>query len=286
MDDRELLKKISGIIGLKKVLDDCALIPVKDTNIVVSTDMLHEKTDFPQGMTNRQIGWMCAAASLSDVASSGARPLGVLLAVGIDDYRRLEDIIRGANDCCMIFGTELSGGDIDRHDELTIVSTGIGMAKRPVLRTGAKCGDLICITGTPGCAQAGLEGYEEHNKALFEPRPMVYEGQALARNGATSMMDVSDGLIMSLYDMLDANLECGYSIQSDKIPKPPGVAPKEALMMALYGGGDFGLLFTINPLDFPVEGVAATPIGMVIDEQGVFMDGVIVERKGYLHEWK
>jgi len=286
MDDRELIEKISRIIGLKKVLDDCALIPVKDTNIVISTDMLHEKTDFPKEMTNWQIGWMCAAASLSDVASSGARPLGIMLAVGIDDHNRFEDIIRGAKDCCMTYGTELSGGDTDRHDELTIVSTGIGMAKHPVLRSGGKSGDLICITGTPGCAQAGLEGHEEHKKALFEPRPMVDEGQALARKGATSMMDVSDGLVLSLYDMHDANPGCGYSIQSDQVPKPSGVSPDEALRMALYGGGDFGLLFTISTLDFPVEGVDATKIGMVTGDQGIFIDGVIVEKKGYLHEWE
>ena len=74
MDDRELLKSIAGIVGREKVLDDCASYPLGSRMIVASTDMLHENTDFPKGMTDRQIGWMSAAVTISDIASSGAAP--------------------------------------------------------------------------------------------------------------------------------------------------------------------------------------------------------------------
>ncbi|MDD4127859.1 MAG: AIR synthase related protein, partial [Methanomicrobium sp.] len=84
MDDREIVKRISAIIGFENTEDDCAKIPFGDKFLVASTDMLHEKTDFPKGITDWQIGWMSAAVTLSDIASTGAEPISVLLAAGLD----------------------------------------------------------------------------------------------------------------------------------------------------------------------------------------------------------
>ena len=84
MDERGLHRLIGTIIDPERLSDDCAVIPCGDLLMVASTDMLHETTDFPAGMTDWQVGWMAVAVTLSDIASMGAVPGQVLLAVGLD----------------------------------------------------------------------------------------------------------------------------------------------------------------------------------------------------------
>ncbi|ADN37332.1 thiamine-monophosphate kinase [Methanolacinia petrolearia DSM 11571] len=283
MDDRELLRSIAGIVGREKVLDDCASYPLGSKMIVASTDMLHESTDFPKGMTDRQIGWMSAAVTISDIASSGAAPLFILVAVGLDRPERLEGIMKGASECCEFYETEIRGGDIDSHDELTVVTTGFGIADEDcyITRSGCSPGDLVYILGNPGEAQAALEGDIRYWLSLVEPHPFVSEALLIAKAGASAMMDVSDGLALSLYDLADAS-GTGFEILAERIPLSPGVISEQAL----YGGGDFGLLFTCDPGMMPVPEVEAVCIGRVIDSPGVFLDGAAVERRGYLHRWE
>lgn len=282
VDDRDLLKVVSGIIGEERTSDDCCMVKLGDENIILSTDMLHESTDFPKGMTDWQIGWMSAAVTLSDIASCGAVPLALLLAAGLDEPERISGITAGAKDCCERFGAELAGGDIDFHSELTIVTTGIGRVEDEyyITRRGAKPGDIVCITGTPGCAGAALEGSGRYWKNLVEPLPAVREGRMLALAGVSSMMDVSDGIALSLYD-LSGSSSVGFEISASNLPLSPGVSPE----MALYSGGDFGLLFTCAREILPVLGVDYAEIGVVTDSGEVLCDGVLVERRGYSHRW-
>jgi thiamine-monophosphate kinase len=286
MDERDLIRQIGKLIGEEYIRDDCAAIPFGDTYLVLSTDMVHQQTDFPEGMTDWQMGWMSAAVTLSDIAAMGATPLAVLLAAGLDRGERVLEIVRGASECCIRNGCRLIGGDVDAHCELTLVSSGLGMVSREhlVRRTGARPGDLVCITGVPGRAEAALEGFWEYAPFLLEPQPQVSEGRILGDAGVTSMMDVSDGLVISLYDLLEVN-ECGYSLTCSRIPLPAGIPHSAAKEFALYGGGDFGLLFTCPPEIFPVPGVDATAIGVVIPEKKVLIDGVEAEHRGYQHHW-
>ena len=286
MDERGLHRLIGTVIAPERLRDDCAVIPCGDTLLVASTDMLHETTDFPAGMTDWQVGWMAVAVTLSDIASMGAAPGQVLLAVGLDRPERLRGIMVGARDCCTAFGAELVGGDLDAHRELTIVSTGLGTVapEQIVRRRGARPGDVIAVTGPLGEAQAALDGYEQHRKELLEPQPRVAEGQALGRAGVSAMMDISDGLALSLYDLLAVN-DCGFAVDTARLPLPAGIPEDEARELALYGGGDFELLFTAPPALFPIPGVAAHVIGEVIPERAVLADGEPLERRGYLHEW-
>ncbi len=219
MDERALKEVVREIVGTAQTLDDCAVFPCGGGFLVATTDMLHETTDFPRGMTDWQIGWMSAAVTLSDIAAMGARPAFLLLAVGLDKGERIREILLGAKACCDFCGAALAGGDLDAHQELTIVSSGIGFAEGGVVirRRGAVPGDLICITGPLGRAQAALDGYRHYERYLLEPIPRVREGEHLASAGITSMMDISDGLVLSLYDLLDAN-ECGYAIDSARLP--------------------------------------------------------------------
>jgi len=286
LDERDLKRVVRDVIGTGQTLDDCAVIPCSGGLLVATTDMLHEATDFPPGMSGWQIGWMSAAVTLSDIAAMGARPAIVLLAVGLDRGERLREILLGAKACCDSCGAELAGGDLDAHRELTIVSSGIGFADTGwvVRRQGAMPGDLICITGLLGRAQAALDGHTRYRSSLLEPAPRVREGLILAQAGVTSMMDISDGLIISLYDMLEAG-ECGYSVDSEKLPFLEGVVAEKSREYALFGGGDFELLFTCPPDQFPVPGISCIPIGVAIGEKRVLVDGREVPCQGYVHTW-
>ena len=287
MDDRRLLEVVMDIVGRENCLDDCAVIPCGDQLMVATTDMLHRTTDFVDGMSNWQIGWMSAVVTLSDIASMGASPHYLLIAVGLDRWEQLAGVMQGAQDCCRRFGAAIVGGDIDRHGELTVVTTGLGLVAKEFLvrRTGARPGDLVCITGTPGQAQAWLDGYKQFERSLFEPQPRVVEGQRLARGGVSAMMDDSDGIALSLYDLAAVNT-CGFSIDIAKLPVPASVPPSAAKELALYGGGDYELIFTLPPERHPVAGVTYTVIGQVIPEPVVVADGKPLEKRGYQHTWK
>ncbi|PKL68108.1 MAG: thiamine-phosphate kinase [Methanomicrobiales archaeon HGW-Methanomicrobiales-1] len=287
MDDRELLNVVAGIVGRENLLDDCAELPFGEEIMVVTTDMLHRTTDFVEGMTDWQAGWMSAAVTLSDIAGMGAVPKYLLIAVGLDDWKSLSGVMQGAQDCCKKYGATIIGGDIDRHGELTVVTTGLGIVGREsiVRRKGARPGDLVCITGTPGQAQARLDGYLQFEKALFEPQPRVEEGQCLGRAGVSAMMDDSDGIALSLYDLMSVN-GCGFAIDSAKLPLAAGIPPEQARELALHGGGDYELIFTLVPDKFPVSGVPSTVIGTVVTEQTVTVDGRPLAKRGYQHRWE
>jgi thiamine-monophosphate kinase len=286
VDDRDLLETIVDLVGEDRARDDCAVLPLGDTVLVATTDMLHTKTDFLPGMTDWQCGWMAIAVTLSDIASMGAAPRWVLLAVGLDRAGRLRPVMEGAKACCDRYNTELVGGDIDSHDELTLVSTGLGTVDpgHLVRRQGSRPGDLVCVTGVLGRAQAAIDGHSQYRKALFEPQPRVAEGQILGRGGATSMMDISDGLALSLHDLTLAN-RCGYRVTSAMLPVIEDIPYEKALELAVYGGGDYELLFTIPAERLPLEGMTYHVIGHVIGEPGAFLNGVPMERRGYQHWW-
>jgi thiamine-monophosphate kinase len=287
VDDRDLLKVVMDVVGRENCLDDCAVFPCGDRMMVITTDMLHRTTDFVPGMSDWQSGWMSAAVTLSDIASMGAAPSFLLIAIGLDDWRCLHGVMQGARDCCQMFGAKIIGGDIDRHGELTVVTTGLGLVDPAhlVRRTGARVGDLVCITGTPGQAQAWLDGYLQFEKALFEPQPRVREGQFLGRAGVSSMMDDSDGIALSLYDLMSVNT-CGFAIESEKLPLPAGIPQSHARELALYGGGDYELIFTIPPDRYPIDGVPSTAIGTVISEKMCLVDGNSLDKRGYQHRWE
>jgi len=286
MDDRKLLVEIKRELGAENCLDDCAVLPHSPYPLVISTDMLHESTDFPLGMTDYQIGWMAMAVTISDIAAMGAEPRYLTMAVGLDEPSRLTGIVQGANACVRSFHAAYIGGDIDSHTELTIVTTGIGYAKYPpVTRGGCRPGDLIGVTGILGRAQAGLDGYTRYWDSLIMPQPRVREGILLAGEGATAMMDISDGLILSLYDILDAS-GYGSSVSSGKLPVVRDIPENTREQYALYGGGDFELLFTI-PQNHPLpDTFSYTIIGEVINEPLILVDGMVAQKKGYLHVWE
>ncbi|MDD1639166.1 MAG: AIR synthase related protein, partial [Methanomicrobiales archaeon] len=96
MDDRALLAGILDLVDREQAGDDCAVLPCGDRLLVVTTDMVHEATDFPSGMTEWQMGWMAAAVTISDIAAMGAGPVALLVAAGVDRPARLRPVMEGA----------------------------------------------------------------------------------------------------------------------------------------------------------------------------------------------
>jgi len=306
LNERALIQRIAQLLPRhdKNIVvgageDDCAVLDIGgDDFLLLTTDMLHRKTDFPQQMTGWQIGWMSVAVNLSDIASKGAKPLGILMAMGLPpdtELDFLEAIIKGMDDCARKFNTHILGGDTDSHDELTMTGTALGSIKKKLLvqRNGAKTGDLVCVTGNLGTAGAAIMSLEKSIsvepkllKALFEPAPRINEGMALAGTCAvSSMMDISDGLALSLHDIGGAS-NVGFKIYEDRLPVIAEVTDllegDELLQAVVYTGGDFELLFTIPPdkLGIVRSACPLTVIGEVIN------DGIFIQRAGGIEELK
>jgi thiamine-monophosphate kinase len=315
IDERAFIAQLASVFGRGKDElkvpagdDDCAVLEFGGEYLVVTTDMLHQRTDFPDTMTPWQIGWMAAAVNFSDIAAMGGQPLGLLAAVGYPPNMSLEDsreIARGMRDCAEFCETSVIGGDVDSHEELTITGTALGRVSKEGLltRKGAKPGDLVCVTGTLGAAGAALKAYlkniyfdDDFMKPLLEPVPRIAEGRMLAKSGAvTSAMDTSDGLALSLYDLASVN-DVGFVLREESLPVDRRVfeiasSKQEALELALYSGGDFELLVTI-PRDM-FEALQAESYLTVVGETVGIGEGInligkdktnfAITRKGYLH---
>jgi thiamine-monophosphate kinase len=331
ISEKSLISMLSSIFKINKTNlknnhiilgagnDDCAVIDIGNEYLCITTDMLHRKTDFPKDMSYWQIGWMSIAINLSDIASMGAKPIGVLSAIGMPatmNLKEIEEIAKGMNDCAKTYGTVIIGGDIDKHDELTITGTALGKVKKDQIltRQGASIGDLVCVIGNLGLAQVALFAIELNKKntkikdfidfkntkneilsALFTPKPKIYEAQKLSKTHAvTAMMDISDGLCSSLYDLAHIN-KVGFQIYENKIPIDRNaleIVDKNTLVdFALNAGGDFGLLFTVKSdmIEIASNICDITIIGKTIKErEGIILkrlDGTIEKmvQKGYSH---
>lgn len=301
---RESLRK-GILIGAGS--DDCAVLDLGGEDcLVVTTDMLHKTTDFPAEMTPWQMGWMSAAVNLSDVAAMGAEPAGLLTAIGMPADTEIafaEELAKGMQACAEFCGTAIIGGDLDTHAELTVVGTALGRVKKSqlLLRRGAKPGDLVCVTGHTGSAGAALEALQSKKpvseivlKALFEPVPRTKEARMLAESGVvTSMMDTSDGLAMSLYDLYRES-HVGFKIMESALPILKEVrelvsSHEELMELSLYTGGDFELLMTIDPQQIKkVQNISnLTVIGECTEyESGIMLESLKcrltkIEQRGY-----
>ena len=267
----EFIKDLQEKFSLKKIGDDCAVLPKdKQTDLVITTDLLVEDIDFRLRWTRAQfLGHKALAISLSDVAAMGARPVWAMLSIGIPEKIWKTDFVEkfydGWFNLAKKYDVELIGGDVSQTpDKIVIDSIVAGETKKgkAVLRSGAKAGDLIFATGELGGANAGLvlletgEIFENSKfKELFErqlkPHPQTEIGQILGeKNIATSMIDLSDGLSSDLFHICQSS-KVGAKIYAEKIPIHPQISNFDLaisdLFFSINGGEDFELLFTVNP---------------------------------------
>ncbi|WP_128904488.1 thiamine-phosphate kinase [Halorubrum amylolyticum] len=296
MNERDALRALAA--DLPHAGDDAAV--VGDT--VITTDMLHERTDFPPGTTRYTAGWRAVGASLSDVAAMGATATAAV-AVYADatfEEEELDRFVAGAVDVCEAVDAEYVGGDLDTHDEFTTASTAVGDATDAgaVTRSGARPGDALCVTGEWGRSAAALRLFErgddeavERANDLFRFTPRVADGLALA-DSATAMMDSSDGLARSLHQLAEAS-EVGFELDRDRLPVHPAVDevaddPAERFELAAHFGEDFELVCAVpeeavEPVSEACPG-GLTRVGRVVDAaDGVTADGDPLPDRGYTH---
>jgi len=289
MDERSALGMLAGEIGAAG--DDAAVID----GLVVTTDMLHERTDFPPGTTRYTAGWRTIGASLSDVAAMGGDATAAVAAYGAPtfDAGEIGAFVDGASDVCDLTGAEYVGGDLDSHDEFTVAGAVVGRVDDPVYRSGASPGEAVYVTGTLGRTGAAVREFDRGNadrgNALFQFEPRVAAGRQVAPV-ATAMMDSSDGLARSLHQLADAS-DCGVRIEWDRLPVDPSVdavadGASDRRELTAYFGEDFELVFTapasaVDEVRETVD-VSLTRIGTAT-EDGVVADGESLPDRGYTH---
>src|SRR5687768_188077 len=265
----EFIRNIKEKYGLKRVGDDCAVLP-KDskTDLVVTADMLVEDVDFRLAWTTPELlGHKALAVSLSDIAAMGATPKWALLSIGVPESIWKGDFVdrfyHGWFEIAATHKVELIGGDVSRTpDKVVIDSVAAGEVAtgRAVMRSGAKAGDSIFVTGSLGGAAAGLDLLEAGTlyskvrgkkgrllERQLRPTPRIEIGKYLSsRSLASSMIDVSDGLGSDLYHMCHAS-GVGAIINLDDIPLDENLNQLTVVdrrAFAIGGGEDFELLFT------------------------------------------
>jgi thiamine-monophosphate kinase len=299
LGEKEIIRRLGRFLDIG---DDAAYIKIGAKYLILTTDMINAETHVPRSMTPEQIGKFIVTVNLSDIAAMGAEPVAFLLAYGgpDGDFEDFQRLIKGVDKQCRRYGTRYAGGDTKYARELTLSGTAVGLAKKPVLRSGAKVGDLVAVTGTVGnramaidLILRGLQCDKKLIKKALEPEPRVEEGILLGRY-ASAMTDISDSLSLSIYDIASQS-DVGVRLDVKKIPLEKGALKlaegRDLNMMdyALYGGGDYELLFTASEdnLETIEKEIDATIIGRItkkrdivgIDSRGDFP----LKRMGYEH---
>ena len=291
-----------GVLGIG---DDCAVLPqAGGMETLVSTDMLLEGTHFLRGdIPARLLGWKSAAVNFSDLAAMGGRPVGSFLSMGLPkglDSDWMDAFLAGYKECSQYCGAPLLGGDTTTsQDGIAINVTVIGQCERgrSRKRSGAVAGDLICVTGPLGDSAAGLQAIlqgargSEAAEALVErhyrPVPRISEGQALAATpGVHAMMDISDGIASDLRHILKAS-DVGAVVRVQDVPLSAEMRRVcaqqgwDATTLALTGGEDYELLFTMAPGTEPP--VKYYVIGTVTKEKTLVWEGSSQDFMGFRH---
>ena len=268
---------------------------------VITADLLVEDIDFRRTTTPPfLLGHKALAVSLSDIAAMGARPLWSLISIGVPEDVWETEFVNQFYDGLLAlanhYGVQLIGGDTSRTNESIVIDSvvvGECAAGRAIMRAGAAPGDQIFVTGSLGAAAAGLRLIErgahlaEQNLAdedsqkldhvlirQLRPEPRVGWGIVLGEERlATAMIDLSDGLSSDLNHLCEAS-DVGALIDSSLLPidnrvvELCGRRALDPLQLALHGGEDFELLFTVKPADVArlprrVDGVEIKRIGEV-----------------------
>ena len=288
MDERAALDRLDG--ALSQAGDDAAVVD----GLALTTDMLHDRTDFPAGTTRYTAGWRAVGASLSDLAAMGAEAVAAVAVYGAPtfEWEEIAAFLAGAREVCELTGGAYVGGDLDGHDEFTVATTALGRVGKPVYRSGASPGEAVCVTGTLGRSGAALRLFEcgevERANDLFRFEPRVAAGRALAPH-ATAMMDSSDGLARSLHQLAEAS-DCGFAVETP-LPVDDAVdevtdGAEERLELGAFFGEDFELVCTLPAEEVETaRGALSVPLTRVgtVTEAGVTLDGRSLPDRGYTH---
>jgi thiamine-monophosphate kinase len=270
-DEDELVKEIAGHFlpgsgrGLRVGIGDDAALwkPKPRFASVLTSDWFLEGSHFlREKHPPESVGWKCLARAASDIAAMGGTPRCFLLNLALPadaGEKWLKGFLAGLRRAAKSLDCVLAGGDTTRSQRILISVTVIGEIRdgQEVQRSGASPGELLFVSGTLGEAEHGLQLLRKSRgkvsseilalrKHLY-PEPRVELGRWLAkRKLATAMMDVSDGLSNDLPRLCAAS-GVGAIFDPDKLPLPRGVDREFARQLALHGGDDYELLFTVSP---------------------------------------
>ena len=279
--------------------DDAAVVAAPDGRFVVTTDTLVHGPDFRHAWSSAfQLGWKAAATNLADVAAMGARPTALVVALvapADTPVRWLEEFADGLREACaeLAPGCGVVGGDLSVSDTVTVAVTAFGdlEGRAPVLRSGARAGDVVAVCGALGLAGRGIallfaravDADGEPDSALagalrpefaaeldaqLSPSPPIAAGPEAARGGATALMDVSDGLVLDARRIARAS---GVVIDLSS----SAVGSRDALV----GGEDHAMLATF-PADVDLP-VGFRVIGAVrAGDAAVLVDGRVFDEHG------
>jgi len=274
MGEHEVIRRLTSMLDRHSDLvvsagDDCAVARLADNDMdqVFTTDPVIEQIHFKSSDSPIRVGNKAAGRVLSDIAAMGARPQWILINVVAPaelEFSILEDIYKGMSTLCRRFGATIIGGDLAQGSalEIHVFGTGLLPSGSALLRSGARIGDLIYVSGALGCSING--------KHLdFVPR--VKEGIFLRESGVVNaLMDISDGLATDLRHILEQS-SVGAEIDAVQVPS------EGTLEEALYDGEDFELLFTVpaaEAVDLCIRweqqfGNAPACIGRITAETGI-----------------
>lgn len=258
----------------QRIGDDAAVLDVpKGERLVVSTDTSVEGVHFRREWLNSfEIGYRATVASLSDLAAMAARPLGILIALTLPEGNKQEarEIATGIREGASAVLCPIVGGDLSSGKELSLTITAVGSASRPLARSGAKAGQRVYVTGRLGgpasavrAWRAGKDPTEKDRARFANPVPRIEPAIGLAERGASSGIDISDGLIADLGHIAAASKVC-IEIQAERIPRVDGVSP----LQAASSGEEYEILVTAPEIDtsqFSEEfGLDLTEVGRVV----------------------
>lgn len=266
--------------------DDTAVVAAPDGRVVATTDVLVEGVHFRRDWSSGyDVGRKAAAASLADVAAMGGTATALLVGLAAPGDLPVSwalALADGLRDESALVGAVVAGGDTVSSDRIVVSVSALGdlAGRSPVLRSGARAGDLVVLAGDVGRSAAGLALLQagEREGLLVEahrrPTPPYSLGPVLADLGATAMCDVSDGLLADLGHVATAS---GVAIVVDEVPQPDGVTVEQVLT----GGEDHALVACL-PLGTALpDGIRV--IGRVEAGSGVSVPGVEPGSTGWEH---
>jgi thiamine-monophosphate kinase len=287
--------------------DDVSAVDIGNGRVaVLKTDTLVGKTDVPRDMSLWQAARKTVVMNVSDFAAKGVQPVAALVSLGLPrNFMRkdLEEVARGLNAGAREYGAYVVGGDTNETSDLVVSVSLFGTAKRKalMLRSGARAGDILAVTGFFGKTAAGLrllldnlaaskELREVLLRSVCMPKARLQEGLALCSSHAVSAsIDSSDGLAWSLHELAKMS-GVGFLINSvpvaDEVRCFAEFNGLDALELALYGGEEYELVVTVKPkrwvaAETAVEaaGGRLLPIGKVTRDKQVLLD-VDGEKRG------
>lgn len=230
--------------------DDAAVLDPPAGRTLLAIDLVVEGVHVDLALGSlADAGWKAIAVNVSDIAAMGGRPLYAVAGVSAAPGTDLDELTDGMIEACAAYGTALVGGDLTAGERLVIsvAVTGTCEEREPVLRTGARPGDEIWVTGPLGASSAGLgilrgpaagdQAAAAAIQAYRRPAARVEEGVTAAQHGATAMIDVSDGLARDLDHIAT---DSGVGVRLTAVP----VAGSASVAQALGGGEDYELVFT------------------------------------------